>query len=100
MHVVFTIRLPKTVKPKTRAVSMPRDAFEDDEVFVIPFQHIYGTVEVENLKELLKTLHEQDFIVAREFNVKTKYDGTKFFEERGEVIINCQLIGKIKPYYE
>jgi len=45
-------------------------------------------------------LHENDFIVAREFNAKTKFDGSRLYEDRGEVIINCQMIGKIKPFFE
>ena len=52
------------------------------------------------LKDLLKMLHESDYIVAREFNAKKKFDGSRLYEDRGEVIINCQMIGKIKPFFE
>jgi hypothetical protein len=63
-------------------------------------QQLYMMTNVESWGALLKLLHESDYILGREFYVKKKIDGSKFLEDRGEVIINCQLIGKIKPFFE
>lgn len=100
MNVVFTMSLPRSVKVKQRASSMPQNVLDDEGTTIIPFQNVYASVETNTLKELLRLLHENDFIVAREFNAKTKMDGTRLYEDRGEVILNCQLIGKIKPFFE
>lgn len=94
MNVVFTISLPRSIRPKPVSIN------EEDGNTLLPFQNIYASVEVESLKGLLKILHENDFIVAREFNAKMKSDGSRLYEDRGEVIINCQMIGKIKPFFE
>lgn len=94
MNVVFTITLPRSIRPK----SVPTN--DEEGSLILPFQNVYATVEVDSLKGLLKLLHENDFIVAREFNAKTKFDGSRLYEDRGEVIINCQMIGKIKPFFE
>ena len=96
MKVIFTLNLPKSVRPKARLDF----AAEENDSVILPFQNIYAVVESNDLQELLDVLHRNDFIVAREFNAKTKFDGTRTYEDRGEVIINCQLIGKIKPFYE
>jgi hypothetical protein len=100
MNVVFTMSLPRSIKVKQRTSLIPQNASDDDETTVIPFQNVYASVEINSLKELLRILHENDFIVAREFNAKTKLDGTRLYEDRGEIIINCQFIGKIKPFFE
>lgn len=97
MNVVFTINLPQSVRPKIRLGEVPS---MDDESIILPFQNIYAAVDVRSLKDLLKMLHENDYIVAREFNAKKKSDGSRLYEDRGEIIINCQLIGKIKPFFE
>jgi len=94
VNVVFTITLPRSLRPK------PVPAHDEEGSIILPFQNIYASVEVDSLKSLLKMLHENDFIVAREFNAKTKFDGSRLYEDRGEVIINCQMIGKIKPFFE
>lgn len=94
MNVVFTINLPRTVKAR------PTPSNDEEGSVMLPVQNVYAAVEVKDLKDLLKMLHENDFIVAREFNAKTKFDGSRLYEDRGEVIINCQMIGKIKPFYE
>jgi hypothetical protein len=101
MNIVFTITVPRTHKIKNKPNYHERSATEEDELAkVFPFQNVYATMDIKDLKELLNMLHENDFIVAREFMAKTKFDGTKYIEDRGEVIINCQMIGKIKPYFE
>lgn len=97
MNVVFTVSLPQSVRAKSKFGEAPST---DDENILLPFQNIYAAIEVKSLRELLKMLHENDFIVAREFNAKKKFDGSRLYEDRGEVIINCQLIGKIKPFFE
>ena len=96
MKVIFTLNLPKSIRPKAR-LEFPSE--EHDSV-ILPFQNVYAVVESKDLQDLLNVLHQSDFIVAREFNAKTKFDGTRSYEDRGEVIINCQLIGKIKPFFE
>jgi hypothetical protein len=101
MNVVFTMTLPRSHKIRNRPDYAQKANAEDDDIAkVFPFQNIYAMMEVQSLKELLKMLHENDFIVAREFTAKTKFDGTKYIEDRGEVILNCQMIGKIKPFFE
>ena len=97
MNVVFTINLPQSVRAKPKFGDM--SPVEEDSI-LLPFQNIYAAVDVKSLKELLKMLHEYDFIVAREFNAKKKFDGSRLYEDRGEIIINCQMIGKIKPFFE
>lgn len=92
MNVVFTINLPQAVRPK------PHIGEEDS--ILLPFQNIYAAIDVKNFNDLLKLLHENDYIVAREFNAKKKFDGSRLYEDRGEIIINCQMIGKIKPFFE
>lgn len=92
MNVVFTINLPQSVRPK------PHIGEEDS--ILLPFQNIYAAIDVKNFNDLLKLLHENDYIVAREFNAKKKFDGSRLYEDRGEIIINCQMIGKIKPFFE
>ena len=92
MNVVFTINLPQAVRPKPH--------IGEEESILLPFQNIYAAVDAKNFNDLLKLLHENDYIVAREFNAKKKFDGSRLYEDRGEVIINCQMIGKIKPFFE
>lgn len=98
MKVIFTLNLPKSIRPRAKTEFSAAEETADS--IILPFQNIYAVVEAKDLDDLLTTLHDSDFIVAREFNAKTKFDGTRAFEDRGEVIINCQLIGKIKPFYE
>ena len=92
MNVVFTINLPQAVRPK------PHIGEEDS--ILLPFQNIYAAVDAKSFNDLLKLLHENDYILAHEFNAKKKFDGSRLYEDRGEVIINCQMIGKIKPFFE
>ena len=92
MNVVFTINLPQSVRPKPM--------IGEEESILLPFQNIYASVDVASFKDLLKLLHENDYIVAREFNAKKKFDGSRLYEDRGDIIINCQMIGKIKPFFE
>jgi len=101
MNVVFTVTLPRSYRGKHKTSAFPsKPTPEDEENLVLPFQNIYAAVEATSLKDLMKILHEQDFIVAREFNAKQKFDGSRLYEDRGDIIINCQLIGKIKPFFE
>ncbi len=97
MNVVFTMTLPQSIRSKPRPGEI---APIDEESIMLPFQNIYAAVDAKSLKDLLQLLHENDFIVAREFNAKKKFDGSRLYEDRGEVIINCQMIGKIKPFFE
>ena len=92
MNFVFTVNLAQSVRAKP--------ALGEDESILLPFQNIYAAVDVRSFKDLLKLLHENDYIVAREFNAKKKFDGSRLYEDRGEIIINCQMIGKIKPFFE
>jgi len=92
VNVVFTVNLAQSVRAKP-------PLGEDDNI-LLPFQNIYATVDAKSFQDLLKLLHENDYIVAREFNAKKKFDGSRLYEDRGEVIINCQMIGKIKPFFE
>jgi hypothetical protein len=46
----------------------------------------------------MKMLHEQDFIIAQEFNPKERHANTDYLQDRGTIIINTQMIGKIKPF--
>jgi hypothetical protein len=92
VNVVFTVNLAQSVRPKP-------PLGEDDNI-LLPFQNIYATVDAKSFRDLLKLLHENDYIIAREFNAKKKFDGSRLYEDRGEVIINCQMIGKIKPFFE
>jgi len=101
MNVVFTITLPRSYRGKPRTDPFPSKPMRDEEEnSVLPFQNVYAAVDATSLKDLLKLLHENDFIIAREFNAKQKFDGSRLYEDRGDVIINCQLIGKIKPFFE
>jgi hypothetical protein len=92
VNFVFTVTLAQSVRAKPN--------LGEEESILLPFQNIYAAVEVTSFKELLKMLHENDYIIAREFNAKKKFDGSRLYEDRGEVIINCQMIGKIKPFFE
>jgi S-adenosylmethionine:tRNA-ribosyltransferase-isomerase (queuine synthetase) len=92
VNVVFTINLPQSVRAKPH--------IGEDDSILLPFQNIYAAVDAKSFNDLLKLLHENDYIVAREFNAKKKFDGSRLYEDRGEVIINCQMIGKIKPFFE
>tara|TARA_R110000823_G_scaffold300828_3_gene421684 strand:- start:151 stop:429 length:279 start_codon:yes stop_codon:yes gene_type:complete len=92
VNFVFTVNLAQSVRAKP--------ALGEDENILLPFQNIYAAVDVKNFHELLKLLHENDYILAREYNAKKKFDGSRLYEDRGEVIINCQMIGKIKPFFE
>jgi len=92
VNFVFTLNLAQSVRAKPN--------MGDEESIMLPFQNIYAAVDVKGFTELLKLLHENDYIVAREFNAKKKFDGSRLYEDRGEVIINCQMIGKIKPFFE
>jgi hypothetical protein len=96
VNIVFTLSLPQSIRAKPKFSEM---GIEEDSI-LLPFQNIYAAVDVKSLKELLKILHENDFVVAREFNAKKKLDGSRLYEDRGEIIINCQMIGKIKPFFE
>lgn len=102
MNLVFTITLPRSHKIKNRpdysASKMRAD--DDDMALVFPFQNIYATVDVPSFKELLDILHNNDFIVVREFTSKSKMDGSKYMEDRGEIVLNCNMIGKVKPFFE
>ena len=101
MNVVFTVTLPRTYRGKHKTAPLSaRPPIEEEESLVMPFQNIYATVDATSLKDLMKMLHEHDFILAREFNAKQKFDGSRLYEDRGDVIINCQMIGKIKPFFE
>jgi len=63
-------------------------------------QQVYVALGVEGWENVMKMLHNSDFILGREFYVKKKIDGAKYLEDRGEIVINCQMIGKIKPFFE
>ena len=86
MNVAITLNLPSNQKLPT------------DQGHLI--QQVYVAVGSETWAEFMKVLHNCDFIMGKEFYVKKKLDGSKFLEDRGEIIINCQLIGKIKPFFE
>jgi hypothetical protein len=96
MRVIFTVTLPKSIRPKARLDFVP----EEHDSVILPFQNIYAVVEASDMQDLLDLMHRNDFIVAREFNAKTKIDGVRTYEDRGEVIINCQFVGKIKPFFD
>jgi hypothetical protein len=63
-------------------------------------QQIYVNLDVDDWSDLVKLLHNNDYILGREFFVKKKMDGSKYLEDRGEIVINCQMIAKIKPFFE
>lgn len=86
MKIVFTLNLQSNLK----APSDPGSGL----------QQIYGEYPCATLNELIKDLHEKDYILVREFFVRTKFDKTKWTEDRGHIILNVQLIGKIKEFFE
>ena len=86
MNIAITLNLPSNQKLPTEQGHL--------------IQQVYVSLGIEGWENLLKLLHNSDYIVGREFFVKKKIDGTKYLEDRGEIIINCQTIGKIKPFFE
>jgi hypothetical protein len=100
LKLVFTLNLPRPVKAKRRADHNSHYHKEDEDSVMI-MQNIYADIDVKSWDELLKLLHEHDYILAHEFYVRsTDYGKTRSVDPRGEIIINCQMIGKIKPYFE
>lgn len=86
MNVAITLNLPSNQKMPTEQGHL--------------IQQVYVNLALEDWASLLKLLHNSDYIAGREFFVKKKFDGSKYLEDRGEIIINCQTIGKIKPFFE
>lgn len=98
MNLVFTLSLPRTVRRNTNYAAQRGGPDEDG--LLLPFQHVYATIEASTWDEVMKMLHENDFILAQEFNPKERHPNTYYLQDRGMVIINTQMIGKIKPFSE
>lgn len=99
MNLVFTISLPRTMKPKLKTEYQSKGVIDrEEEGVMVPFQHVFMSIDVKSWAELVKMLHEQDFIFGREFNPKERHANTRYLEDRGEVVINTQMIGKIKAF--
>jgi hypothetical protein len=96
VNLVFTLTLPRTIR-KINGFPNQKGA-NDEEGSLLPFQHVYGSVEASTWGEVMKMLHEQDFIIAQEFNPKERHANTDYLQDRGTIIINTQMIGKIKPF--
>ena len=96
MNLVFTLSLPRTVRKNTNYPNQ-RGGLEEDGL-LLPFQHVYASVEATTWTEVMKMLHECDFILAHEFNPKERHANTDYLQDRGMIIINTQMIGKVKPF--
>lgn len=86
MKIVFTLNLQSNLKAPTEPGS--------------GLQQIYGEHPCTTMEELVRELHTKDYILVREFFVRTKFDKTKWNEDRGYIILNVQLIGKVKEFFE
>jgi len=86
VNFIFTLNLASGLRSPTEAGAN--------------IQQIYAKVDVESSAELIDLMSKTDFILAREFFVRKKFDNTKWTEDRGDIIIAVPMIGKVKEYFE
>lgn len=61
---------------------------------------ITGELNVSTCEELHKLLNSTDFILVRQYYRKKGDDEQKYWQDRGELIINVQHIGKVQEFIE
>jgi hypothetical protein len=62
---------------------------------------IIGDVEhVKSIDEMYDLMQHNDFIIIRQFYSRRDVSGDKYLEDRGEMILNSEHIGKIQEYFE
>lgn len=86
MNLIFTLNLASGLRTPSEAGAT--------------IQQIYARVDINSMEELIDMMSKTDFILAREFFVRKKFDNTKWTEDRGDVVISVPFIGKVKQYFE
>lgn len=87
MKVVFTLNTPSIIK---KADGSP-----------VGFQTIFAEYPADELEEIMTDMLSRDFLLMHEFYVRQKVDKSgRWLEDRGLIIVNTNMIIKVKPYME